>query len=605
MAGTETIKRETLDMPNTGRWHGAHGVSELSRGLAGLRGHHTNLAVALSLKSHHLRVPRAVAFNLIRGLFLFLTIWAVAAGPSSGQEAQVPEEEVVTNAEPSEDTEFIASVVVDGETLFKVRGGSALPATERAEEIVRRIVELAQLPPDVTIDFSIERHEFGLVILANGRYISAVTEADAEYEQLEIGVLAALHEDAIKQVIERYRENRTADARVESALSAFGWTVAFIIATALFVKRRKRLVAAVERFAVRRVSGVEQATSSVVQSEAIARLVGFFVLVLLWIIYLFILYYYLSLVLLAFAETRPVAQLLLTYVSEPLIVVIRGIFGYIPNLITIAIIFAVARYLIRAVRLFADNVEAGTFELKNFEPHWIKPTFNLARIFIIAIAVVFAYPYIPGSDSRAFQGLTILAGIMVSLGSNSVVNNMVAGLFVLYRRSTNIGDRIQIGDKIGDVIEIKLMETLIKSIKNEMISIPNAQLLNSEVVNYTRKIDGRGLMLHTTVGIGYEEPQDKIEAMLIEAANRTDGLKKTPGPFVLWTQLGDFAINYQINAFTNRGSRLPLLLSALHKNIVTVFNENNVQIMTPSYEADPEEAKIPTQTWDGKLAKES
>jgi small-conductance mechanosensitive channel len=122
---------------------------------------------------------------------------------------------------------------------------------------------------------------------------------------------------------------------------------------------------------------------------------------------------------------------------------------------------------------------------------------------MIATAIVFAYPHTSGSDSRAFQGLTILAGIMVSLGSNTVVSNMMAGLFVIYWRSTNIGDRIKVGDQVGDVIEIKLMATLIKSVKNEMVSIPNAQLLNSEVVNYSRKIDGRGLLVHTAVGIGY------------------------------------------------------------------------------------------------------
>jgi len=180
---------------------------------------------------------------------------------------------------------------------------------------------------------------------------------------------------------------------------------------------------------------------------------------------------------------------------------------------------------------------------------------------------------------------------------------MMAGLFVIYRRSTNIGDRIKVGDQVGDVVEIKMMETLIKSVKNEMVSIPNAQLLNSEVVNYSRKIDGRGLLVHTTVGIGYEEPQDKVEAMLIEAARRTRDLKQSPEPFVLWAQLADYAINYQVNAFTTRGSSLPRILSDLHRNIVDVFNENGVQIMTPSYEADPEELKIPAEPWDGTLAK--
>ena len=310
-----------------------------------------------------------------------------------------------------------------------------------------------------------------------------------------------------------------------------------------------------------------------------------------------------TVVLLSFAHTRPFAQLVLTYVSQPLLDVIYGFVGYFPSLITLVIIYYVTRYLIRGLRLFMENIEAGTIELRNFEPHWVKPTFNIARAVIIAIAIVFAYPYIPGSDSQAFQGITILAGIMVSLGSNAVVSNMMAGLFVIYRRSTNIGDRIMVGDQIGDVVEIKMMETLIKSVKNEMVSIPNAQLLNSEVVNYSRKIDGRGLLVHTTVGIGYEEPQNKVEAMLIEAARRTRDLKKSPAPFVLWANLADYAINYQINAFTTRGSSLPRILSDLHRNIVDVFNENGVQIMTPSYMADPEKPKVPTQPWDGKLAK--
>ena len=138
--------------------------------------------------------------------------------------------------------------------------------------------------------------------------------------------------------------------------------------------------------------------------------------------------------------------------------------------------------------------------------------------------------------------------------------------------------------------------------KNELISIPNTQLLNSEVINYTKKTDGRGILLHTTVGIGYEEPREKVEAMLVEAAKRTRGLKNSPPAFVLITALADYAINYQINAFTTRGSSLPKILSDLHMNIIDIFNANGVQIMTPSYESDPSELKIPKEPWDGQLA---
>lgn len=520
---------------------------------------------------------------------------------SLAQEAITPADTALDQVEVDPET-FVAPVVVDGETLFLVRGSSALPAHERAEKIVERVIAMAELPHFVPIEFTTLENELGLAIIANGRMMTITTLADAEYEQIDLKVLAALHAEAIDAAIDSYRLGRSDEARVDSALVAVGWTIGFLLLTGLFARRREKLVHAAETITTKRFVQVEEATSSVVKGNAIARLVGFVTNLVLWVIYLIALYFYLSFVLLSFTETRPIAQLLLTYVSEPMVDVMLGFVAFLPNFITLTIIVILTKYLVNGLRLFMDNVEAGTFRLANFEPHWITPTFNIGRVLIVAVAVVFAYPHIPGSDSKAFQGLTILAGIMVSLGSNTVVSNMMAGLFVIYRRSTNIGDRIKVGEQVGDVIEIKLMETLIKSIKNEMISIPNAQLLNSEVINYSRKIDGRGLLVHTTVGIGYEEPQEKIKAMLVEAANRTSSLRKSPDPFVLCTSLADYAINYQVNAFTTRGSLLPKILSDLHFNIIDVFNENNVQIMTPSYMVDPEEMKIPKEEWDGQLA---
>lgn len=509
-------------------------------------------------------------------------------------------------AEPTElvpDEAFAAPVVVDGETLFLIRGTTALPANERAARVEERIVEIAESSENVRVTTTVQKGEFGFDIQVDGLTVAVTTAADAELEQLDIEVLADLHAQAIDAAIETYRAERTTDARVDSAVAAVAWTAMFLLLSILFFRGRNKVALAAADFTEARFTKVEEATGNIVRGKAVASLVRFVVQVLLWIIYLVLLYYYLSFVLLGFAETRPFAELLLTYVSKPLIGIVVGFVDYLPNLITLVIIAIITRYCIKALRLFFENIEAGNFQLREFEPHWISPTFHISRVVIILIAVVFAYPFIPGSDSAVFQGLTILAGVMVSLGSNTVVSNMMAGLFVIYRRSTNIGDRIKVGEQIGDVVEIKLMETLIRSVKNEMISIPNSQLLNSEVVNYSRRIDGKGLLVHTTVGIGYEEPQEKVEAMLIEAARRTDGVKKSPVPFVLWTGLGDYAINYQVNAFTNRGGSLPQILSNLHRNIISVFNENDVQIMTPSYEADPEEPKIPTKAWDGSLAR--
>ncbi|MEP3035297.1 MAG: mechanosensitive ion channel domain-containing protein, partial [Pseudoruegeria sp.] len=304
-------------------------------------------------------------------------------------------------------------------------------------------------------------------------------------------------------------------------------------------------------------------------------------------------YYYVSFVLFAFVETRPFATLLITYVSDPIFELGFSIVGYTPNLVTLLVIYIVMRYLLNLLRNVFDNIEAGTLSFDGFEAHWIWPTYNILRVLMVVFALVLAYPYIPGSSSQAFQAISILVGLMVSMGSNSVVSNALAGLFVLYRRSANIGDRIKVGGHTGDVVAIKLMETYIKSLKNELISVPNSQFLGSEVINYSTKIDGRGLLVHTTVGIGYEESQEKVEALLLEAASRTHYIKKSPPPFVLRTLLGDFAVNYQINGFTTRGEYMQKIISELHSHILDVFHENGVQIMSPHYEADPETLKIP------------
>ncbi|MDO6478974.1 mechanosensitive ion channel family protein [Shimia thalassica] len=536
----------------------------------------------------------------LRNTLLWLCLTLAMISPSWAQNTPATEPEEVGLATDDEDA-FAAPVVVDGEELFVVRGSSALPATARAEKVQERLEAVAEASDATEVDVKLLENEFGIEIQIDGRMITITTEADAAYEKFDLDILAGLQAEAIEKAILAYRDDRSGAARVGSAFAAIIWTLLFAGISVLFFRKRQQLVEFVTRTIRKQFATVEEKTQAVIRGKAIAAIAGYLVNVMLWVGYLALFYYYLSFVLLSFAETRPVAELLLNYVSQPLANFARGVIGFIPNLIVLGIIAAITRTVLQAVALFFSNLEQGIFALGDFEKHWIAPTNMLVRLVVVIVALVFAYPYIPGSDSRAFQGLTILAGVMLSLGSNTVVSNMMAGLFVIYRRSTNIGDRVQIGDKTGDVVEIKLMETLIRSTKNELVSIPNSQLLNSEVVNLTRKIDGRGLLVHTTVGIGYEEPPAKVDAMLIEAARRTKGLKKSPPPFVLWNKLADFAINYEINAFTSRGEELPKILSDLHRNIVAVFNENNTQIMTPFYTADPDVPKVPDTEWDGTL----
>ncbi len=242
--------------------------------------------------------------------------------------------------------------------------------------------------------------------------------------------------------------------------------------------------------------------------------------------------------------------------------------------------------------------------LDGFEPEWAIPTYKIVRMAVIALALVIAYPYIPGSESPAFKGVTLFAGVVFSLGSSTAIANIIAGYMMTYRRAFHVGDRVKIGDVVGDVTAMRLQVTHLRTPKNEEVVIPNSMIINGQVLNYSTLASEAGLLLHTTVGIGYETPWRQVEAMLLEAAHRTRGIAKSPEPFVLQTALGDFAITYEINVACNNPHAMPALYSALHRNILDIFNEYGVAIMTPAYVADPPDPKmVPKEQWFAAPAK--
>jgi small-conductance mechanosensitive channel len=254
--------------------------------------------------------------------------------------------------------------------------------------------------------------------------------------------------------------------------------------------------------------------------------------------------------------------------------------------------------VLRVVRLFFHRVGDGTIPLSGFEAEWAKPTERIVRVLVVAFALVIAYPHIPGSGSEAFKGVTLILGLLFSLGSPSVISNMVAGQSLAYRRAFKVGDRVKVGEHIGEVAQMRLLTTYLRSPKNELIVIPNALILNGEVVNYSTLAKDVGLILHTIVGISYETPWRQVEAMLLDAAGRTPGLLPEPRPFVHQRALGTFAVDYEINAYCDDAHAMLSLYSALHRNILDVFNEYDVQIMTPAYEGDPERPKVvPRDRW--------
>lgn len=499
--------------------------------------------------------------------------------------------EAVESQEEAEPDLDVAAVVVDGEDLFIVAGVTAHPADERAADIALRIEEAAEKGRG-TPSLRLQSTEFGPAIYIDGLYITTVTQIDEELEGLDAPTLAKRIGERIKEAIVLYRERRSESGMTESIIGAVLWTMVFLVFSVMLWFALRYLLRRADRRIVLWVERVESRTGKIAKTDAVVSITRVTLWGVAFFLFVIVLYYYLSQVLFSFPATRGLAAVLLEYFTGPIFSIAQAIIGELPDLIMLVVIFFITRYFLKIVRVVFQNIELGVIRIPGFEPSWVWPTYRIANVAVVIFGVIIAYPYIPGSGTTAFQGITIFLGVILSFGSSSVVSNLLAGLFVIYRRSINVGDLIKVKDQVGSVESITVLETVLRSVKNELISIPNSQLLGSELVNYTRTGETDGAVLHTRVGIGYEEPQGKIEAMLLEAVGRTAGLKNEPPPFVLRSELADYAVVYEVNAFPTSLDAVPRLKSDLHANILDVFNENQVQIMTPSYIADPEVPKI-------------
>ena len=526
-----------------------------------------------------------------RFLSLGLVAAIVASGAAAAQDSTSAQADRRAQAESNIELPT-APVMVDGVTLFRVRGISSYPAERRAADISKRIADVAAdraIPVD---SLKLQDTPTATLVVASGQRLFGVLDADAEIEGLSRQILARSYLTRVAEAVTAFRRDREPSALwVDLARAAIA-TVAFLVLVALDRVTLKRVRAAVHARYRSKVHDVQFRSIEIVRGERLWEVLQQAVWVAAALVILIGGYAYLNYVLLLFPWTRALGRSLANIFLQPLATLATGFVGFIPDLVFLIILALVTRYLLKLVKVFFRRVADESITLQGFDPAWAHPTERIVRFAVIAFALVIAYPYIPGSDSEAFKGLGVVIGLMFSLGSASVIGNLIAGLGVAFRGAFRVGDRVRIGGTIGIVSQVQLLTTHLRSYKNEQIVIPNSLILASEVVNYSTLAKDAGLILHTTVGIGYETPWRQVEAMLVEAVRRTPGLRTEPAPFVLQLSLGDFAVNYEINAYTNDPRGMWLVYTGLHQNILDVFNEHGVQIMTPAYEGDPEQPKI-------------
>jgi small-conductance mechanosensitive channel len=304
-----------------------------------------------------------------------------------------------------------------------------------------------------------------------------------------------------------------------------------------------------------------------------------------WIIMLLIIYIALPVLFGIFPWTKNFADTLFGYILNPLKKILLGFWNYLPNLITIIVVILVFRYVLRGIRFLKTEIERGNLTLPGFYPDWANSTYQIIRVLVFAFMIVVIFPYLPGSDSPVFQGVSVFLGFLFTFGSAGSLSNIVSGLVLTYMRLFKIGDRVKIGDVLGDVIEKTLLVTRVRTIKNEIISIPNSAVMNGHTINYSSDTADKGLILHTTVTIGYDVPWRDMHQALIDAAHKTELILKDPVPFVLQISLDDFYVSYQINAYVREANRQAEIYSDLHKNIQDICNERGIEIMSPHYRA--------------------
>ena len=529
-----------------------------------------------------------VIVALIAGVLCLVTALPLQAQePTSRAAEQTPLVEIDT-----------APVSLDGRVLFRVRGVSSLDAATRARAIAQRIEEVAADRSIAVDSLRVVEIDSLLRIMAGTRPIMAIAPADAQLEQVLPVTLAATHLDRIRSGMAGYRADRSSEVMRRAVLRTAAAGALWLLASWVVVFGSRRVRRAADAHVHRRVQTVGIKTFEIVRAErihaavrALWRSLGFLVLLTLAVGFL-------SYSLGQFPWTRGTSAGLVALVVGPLQTMAQGAVRQIPNLIFLAVLYIVIRFVLRIARLFFESVSRGVVTLSNFDAEWATPTYKIVRLAIVAFAIVVAYPYIPGSDSDAFKGVSLFVGILFSLGSSSAIANFIAGYSLTYRRAFKIGDRVKIGDHVGDVTEQKLQVTRLRSPKNEEIVIPNAQILNGEVVNYSSLARTQGLILHTDVGIGYETPWRQVEAMLLMAAEATPGILREPRPFVWQKALGDFAVTYELNAYCDTPQAMGSLYTALHRQVLDVFNQYGIQIMTPAYEGDPATPKIvPPDQW--------
>ena len=532
---------------------------------------------------------------------ILLLLLATAAVPAAAQVTSAPthstsEEESDAAAEP-------APVRLGGDAVIWIIAGIGPYSTvERAARISERLKDTVRDRNQRDLTVTIGDAEGSSELRCGTHLLMRITQRDAAAFGVGRGTLAQEYAEALSQALRTERERYEPATLIRSGIYSAVATV--LLALTLWVLHRlMRVIRHVTlRIFTRQGAALRTLRSEFLSHARVMRSVSALTRGLHAVLIILAVNAYLTYVLGLFPWTRPVSSQLLEYELTPVRAVAAAFIGYLPKLLFVLVIGAVLYVAIKIVNLFFRQVEEGRLVLANFQPEWADPTCKIVRVLLVAFGLVVVFPYLPASDSPAFTGVSVFMGVLFSLASSSALSNMIAGIVLTYTGAFRIGDRVRVGDAFGDVIETSLLVTRVRTIKNEKITIPNSVALGTAVTNYSRLAGTGGLILHTTVTIGYNTNWRIVHDLLVAAAAKTPGVLAEPRPFVWQTALNDFFVTYELNAYTNVPRDMIDIYAALHLRIQDEFAAAGVEIMSPHYTAfrDGNAAALPSSDTAGQ-----
>lgn len=484
--------------------------------------------------------------------------------------------------------------------IFRFRGniGTTTPK-ERAERAHARLADL----PDELLGRPIELQpitlggQSGVILTIGGNLLFGVAPGDIDPEYpLSIDVLA---EDA------KSRLEETFAARLEQRrLPVILWglsltaTATLLLAVLAWLVWRLRLRVG-DWFHTLISARIEEAAKGRLEWRRYGyALTARLVQLATGLVILILVYFWLAFSLDQFPITRPLGERLGGFFIDLASDLGLKAIAAVPGIATVAVIFLIAQAFSRSIANVAEAVEGGRVTLPFFQPDTARATRQILRFIIWGVALAIAYPYIPGSDSLAFQGLSVLFGLMISLGSTGIVAQMMSGTVLAYTRALHAGDFVRIGEVEGMVSEVGAISTKLVTMSKEEVTIPNSVLIENTISNYSQCFSGSASLISTKITIGYDTPWRQVHTMLVMAADQVDGICKTPKPYVFQRALTDFYAEYELFAVVDVPMERLEALSALHAKIQDIFNTYGVQIMSPQYyEQPPKPLIVPKDKW--------